>query len=133
MQQRHVKRETYFEEQARTAKKYYIPYINKHIGVIPDKVLEVGCGEGGNLLLFGEKKATVAELLKIKRTRCTIEHFLFVVSQTNFKIINQQLFVVNPHYETKFGITSRKLSRRISRIPYLRNFLSTSCFYILKK
>lgn len=257
MQQRHVKRETYFEEQVRTARKYYIPYINKHIGVIPDKVLEVGCGEGGNLLpfaelgcdvtgvdmaisrieqarsffavrkrkgtfipanifqleelhqlfpliivhdviehiedkeqflsdlrkfltpdgvifigfpawqmpfgghqqiahgrivshlpfihllptflykiilrVFGEKKGTVAELLSIKRTGCTIEHFLSVVSRTSYKIINQQLFLVNPHYETKFGITPRKLNQRISRIPYLRNFLSTSCFYILRK
>lgn len=257
MQQRHVKRDAYFEEQARTAEKYYIPYIKKHIGVIPDKVLEVGCGEGGNLLpfaelgcevigvdivtsridqarsffdsrrqkgtfipadifrleelhrlspliivhdviehiedkeqflsglhkflapdgcafiafpawqmpfgghqqiahgrivshlpfihllpsffyksilhVFGEKKATIAELMSIKRTRCTIEHFLSVVSQANYKIVNQQLFLVNPHYETKFGFTPRELDKRISHIPYLRNFLSTSCFYILKK
>ena len=54
MQERHINRERYFEEQARTSKKYYIPYIEKIIGELPDKVLEIGCGEGGNLLPFAE-------------------------------------------------------------------------------
>ena len=45
MQERHINRERYFEEQARTSKKYYIPYIEEIIGDLPDKVLEVGCGE----------------------------------------------------------------------------------------
>lgn len=52
MQERHIDRESYFEEQARTTEKYYIPYICNAIGNIPHSVLEVGCGEGGNLLPF---------------------------------------------------------------------------------
>lgn len=257
MQQRHINRKAYFEEQAYTARKYYIPYINKHIGIIPDRVLEIGCGEGGNLLPFaelgcdvtgvdmaisrieqarsffveknqkgtfisanifeleelhqhfpliivhdviehiddkelflyglrkflssdgfifvafpawqmpfgghqqiargrvisclpfihllpvpfyrillmicGEKKDTITELLSIKRTGCTVERFLATASLANYQIISQQLFLVNPHYEVKFGFTPRKLHKQMSRIPYLRNFFSTSCFYILRK
>ena len=49
MQKRHTDRESYFDEQSQTSKNYYIPYIKEVIGHIPDKVLEVGCGEGGNL------------------------------------------------------------------------------------
>ena len=48
MQKRHTDRESYFDEQSQTSKNYYIPYIKEVIGHIPDKVLEVGCGEGGN-------------------------------------------------------------------------------------
>lgn len=256
MQERHINRETYFEEQARTTRKHYIPYVYKYMGIIPDKVLEVGCGEGGNLLpfaemdcdvygvdmatsrieqarsfflkrrqkgtfisanifdlkefhhtfpliivhdviehisdkvqflsdlrkfltpdgvvfmgfpawqmpfgghqqiargkiishlpfihllpaplyqsilkVFGEKEDTVKELLSIQKTSCSIEQFLTTVHQTNYQIINQQLYLINPHYETKFGLTPRKLNKRIAQIPYLRNFVCTSCFYILK-
>ncbi len=49
MQKRHTDRESYFDEQSQTSKNYYIPYIKEVIGHIPDKVLEVGCGEGGCL------------------------------------------------------------------------------------
>lgn len=85
------------------------------------------------LKILGEKDATINELLNIKKTGCSILHFLNVARQTDYKIIDQQLYFINPHYETKFGLTPRKLNRLISHIPYLRDFLSTSCFYILKK
>ncbi|MEG2599959.1 MAG: methyltransferase domain-containing protein [Muribaculaceae bacterium] len=256
MQERHINREFYFEEQARTARKYYIPYICKHIEFSSNSVLEVGCGEGGNLLPFaemgydvygvdmseyrieqarlffekreqkgsfitanifqlkgfchkffiiivhdviehidnkkqflsdlckfltpngiifiafpawqmpfgghqqiaegkiishlpfihllptlvyrfilnvsGEREDTIKELLNIKMTKCSIEQFISIVRQINYKIINQQYYLINPHYETKFGLTPRKLNTLIAHIPYLRNFVSTSCFYILK-
>lgn len=46
MQERHSDRERYFDEQARTTEKYYIPYIRKCCPELPQEVLEVGCGEG---------------------------------------------------------------------------------------
>ncbi len=52
MQKRHLDRRAYFKEQARITEKYYIPYIQKYIKNISGKVLEIGCGEGGNLLPF---------------------------------------------------------------------------------
>lgn len=257
MQERHTDRKRYFEEQAQTCKSYYIPYIQKNISHLPAKVLEVGCGEGGNLLPFAEfgcevigvdmadtriqqarayftekkqkgtfiasdifqlrdldrtfslilihdvvehiehkvqflsdlkrylssdgvlfvafpawqmpfgghqqiargkvishfpfihllprslyklvlklcdeKEDTIKELLSIKQTKCTIEMFKTVVRETGYQIISEQLYLINPHYEIKFGITPRKLNKAISIIPYLRNYFSTSCFYILRK
>lgn len=257
MQERHINRKRYFEEQSRTSKNYYIPYIQKFTGGLPTNVLEVGCGEGGNLLPFaesgceitgvdidasrikqaltfftekkqegvfiasdifelralkshyslilihdviehienklqflsdiesylsskgvifiafpawqmpfgghqqiargkfishlpfihllpgtlykwilkicGERKDVVKELLNIKATKCTIETFGKLVESIGYQIIDQQLYFINPHYEVKFGLSPRKLSRIISSIPYLRNFFSTSCFYLLKK
>lgn len=257
MQERHINRKRYFEEQSRTSKNYYIPYIQRVVGCIPTNVLEVGCGEGGNLLpfvesgceiigvdidasrikqartfftekkqkgifiasdifelralkshfslilihdviehienkakflsdiksylspegvifiafpawqmpfgghqqiargkfishlpfihllpdtiykgmlkIFDERREVVKELLSIKATKCTIETFRKLVESTGYQIINQQLYFINPHYEVKFGLSSRKLNKTISSIPYLRNFFSTSCFYILRK
>lgn len=55
MYERHINRELYFREQAHTTRKYVIPFINSVLHI--DKslsVLEIGCGEGGNLLPFLE-------------------------------------------------------------------------------
>lgn len=258
MQKRHTDRESYFEEQSQTSRNYYIPYIKEIIGTLPDKVLEVGCGEGGNLLPFaqsgcrvagididstrieqaktffaqrhqqgefmaanifqigkkeatdfplillhdviehiedkalllsilrshlsaggvlfvgfpawqmpfgghqqiahspiiahlpfihllprtlykwilrlcGEPERTITELLNIKSTGCTIEMFHRLARQTNYQVINRRLYLINPHYKTKFGLSPRRLHRMIAAIPYLRNFFCTSCFYILRK
>lgn len=54
MQERHVNRELYFEEQSRTAHRFYQPYLRRYGMTHPRKVLEIGCGEGGNLLPFAE-------------------------------------------------------------------------------
>lgn len=256
MQERHYNRERYFDEQIRTTSKYYIPYIRKFTRTIPDEVLEIGCGEGGNLLPFArlgckvtgvdiaatriknarlffaergqqgtfiasdvfqlkelqnkfslilvhdviehiedkirfllglknflaphgmifiafpawympfgghqqvasgkiishmpfihllpralykwilktgrEKEGTIEELLSIKTTQCTIEVFRNSVRKTGYHIVDQQLYFINPHYETKFGLKPRKLNKVISSVPYLRNFFSTSCFYMIK-
>lgn len=257
MQERHIDRDRYFDEQSQTTRNYYIPYIKKVIGDLPSSVLEVGCGEGGNLLPFaeqgcevvgvdidalrieqaqtffternqkgifiasdifrlkewekhfplilvhdviehiedkagflcgirryldvggvvfiafpawqmpfgghqqiapgkiashlpfihllprtcykwvlkicGENDDTVKGLLSIKETKCTIEMFRRIVREAGYEIIDQQLYFINPHYEVKFGLSPRKLGKVLSSVPYLRNFFSTSCFYLLRK
>jgi SAM-dependent methyltransferase len=53
MQERHLNKEQYFQEQAYTTKKYVIPYVRRYFIPGQDKrVLEIGCGEGGNLKPF---------------------------------------------------------------------------------
>lgn len=55
MQERHTDRDRYFKEQTRSSAISVFPYIQKHkplgSGV---RVLEIGCGEGGNLYPFLE-------------------------------------------------------------------------------
>lgn len=153
MQERHIDRKRYFNEQAQTCRNYYIPYIKSKIEYLPDKVLEVGCGEEHQqiakgkiishlpfihllprflcrwlLKLCGEKDDTIKELLNIKQTKCSVEIFRNIAKQAGYQIMNEQLYLFNPHYEVKFGFPPRKLSKGISMIPYVRDFFSTSCF-----
>ena len=53
MQERHVDRKRYFNEQIYTTQKYIIPFINKVMEISEGTdILEIGCGEGGNLKPF---------------------------------------------------------------------------------
>lgn len=53
MQKRHTDRDLYFKEQIYTTKKYVIPYISRFVDINSQtRVLEIGCGEGGNLTPF---------------------------------------------------------------------------------
>ena len=53
MQQRHENRKTYFQELAATSELHFLPYIRRFTSVTPQsRILEIGCGEGGNLLPF---------------------------------------------------------------------------------
>ena len=71
-------------------------------------------------------------MLAIRSNRITIEAFERLVGQANLTIQDRTLYLVNPHYKVKFGLTPRLLKRPLSSVPYLRDFLSSSCFYILK-
>lgn len=53
MQERHKDHNRYFNEQAECMRRYVIPYIEQQRPVTPTmRVLEIGCGEAGNLLPF---------------------------------------------------------------------------------
>lgn len=85
------------------------------------------------LKIFGENEGCIKELMSIKRTGISIERFEKLVRRTNLQICNRQLWFINPHYEIKFGLSPCDLKRVFSDIPYLRNFVSTSCFYLLRE
>lgn len=85
------------------------------------------------LRLCGEQEHAITELLDIKSTGCTIELFNRIARQANYQIIDRRLYLINPHYKIKFGLSPRRLNGVIAAIPYIRNFFCTSCFYILKK
>lgn len=60
MQDRHRNRLQYFEEQAYTTEKYVIPFIRESHPIDPaTEVLEIGCGEGGNLKPFVDMGCSV--------------------------------------------------------------------------
>lgn len=55
MKDRYKDRRKYFEELAQTSRDYISKYISAHMKIEPDcRVMEIGCGEGGNLLPFAE-------------------------------------------------------------------------------
>ena len=141
MQKRHTDRESYFGEQSQTSKNYYIPYIKEVIGHIPDKVLEVGCGEGGNLLPFAKAGCRVmgvdidAMRIEQARTFFTQRHqqgqfiatdiFQLEDKATNFPLILLHDVIEHIRDKERFlsGLQKHLSSRRscICRISRLAN------------
>ena len=81
---------------------------------------------------FGENNGCIKELMSIKETKAPIELFERILKAVGtFTIKDRILWLVNPHYETKFGLRPRRLPRCLGAIPYVRNFFTTSCFYML--
>lgn len=85
------------------------------------------------LQLFGTDESSISELLDIKKCRTSIELFRKIIKQNSFTLIDERLYFINPHYDAKFGMRPVRLPSLISRIPYVRNYFSTSCFYLLQK
>lgn len=85
------------------------------------------------LKAFSVSEAKISELLDIKECRVTIEMFRQKVAEEKLEIVDELMFFINPHYEIKFNLKPRKLCGVLRKIPYLRNYFTTSVFYLLRK
>lgn len=85
----------------------------------------------GYLRLFGEESRRIDELLSIKRSKMTPKKFEELCRRHGYGIADRTFWFISPHYRAKFGLRPRRLCGWIGRIPYIRNFMTTSCFYII--
>lgn len=86
----------------------------------------------GLLKLFGETDRRIKGLLEIKETRLHLWKFHKIIKKSNFKIVKELLYLINPNYEVKFGLKPRKLPRFMN-IPFLREFFITTDYILLSK
>lgn len=85
------------------------------------------------LCKLGEPESVIKDLLAIKATRMSIQAFQRLCHDTGYDIVDRRLYFINPHYKEKFGLTPRVLWKGIAAIPYVRDFFSTSCHYLVTK
>jgi SAM-dependent methyltransferase len=83
------------------------------------------------LKTFGESDATIQGLMEVKETGLSIERFERILKKERYRIHKMQHYLINPNYEIKFGLKSRKQNRLIAAIPFLRDFLTTSSYYLV--
>jgi SAM-dependent methyltransferase len=106
MQERHTQRDKYFEEQSYTTEKYVIPFINSVRQIRPGiKVLEIGCGEGGNLKPFLDAGCDVTgvDILesKIRNARLFFEtHPL----KANLNLVVSDIYETGSQYHEYFDL-----------------------------
>ncbi len=107
MQERHLNRKRYFIEQGITTTKYVIPFIQKVKNINEQtSVLEIGCGEGGNLAPFleiGCKKVVGIDLAqgKIKNAKA---FFKDKNNANNIRFICDDIYNINVEDIGQFDI-----------------------------
>ena len=69
--------------------------------------------------------------MSIKECRTSIELFERLIHQCGFSVADQKLWLINPHYKQKFHLAPRLLPHWVWKMKYIRNFFTTSCWYIL--
>ena len=84
------------------------------------------------LKLFQEPREVVDELAEIVDYRVSIDQMHRLMQKTKLKFAGRKYYFINPIYEYKFGLKAREQMGLISAIPYLRDFLTTSAYYLLK-
>ncbi|HVU57905.1 MAG TPA: class I SAM-dependent methyltransferase [Puia sp.] len=72
----------------------------------------------------------VKDLIEIRDTRLSLEKFERILKKTDYRIVHRRLFLINPIYQYKFGWKPRVQSSLISRIPWFRNFVTTTAYYL---
>ena len=76
-------------------------------------------------------KQPVADLLEIKETGISIEKFEKFALQTNYKILHNIHYLINPIYEYKFNLKPKIQFGFIKAIPWVRNFFTTCVYYLI--
>lgn len=86
---------------------------------------------GPILKLFKETPEKIEALMEIKDTRISIERFERILKKSNYKKDQRIFYFINPNYEVKFGLKPRVIWPVFSWIPYFRNYLITTNYYIV--
>lgn len=85
------------------------------------------------LRIFKEPEVKIEALLEVKDTAITIERFQNILKKEKYRVDKKIFYFINPNYEIKFGLKPRKVWKLISSLPYIRNLLITTNYYLISK
>lgn len=80
-----------------------------------------------------EKPEVIESQLEIKDTQISINRFLKITQKAGLNVLKRQFYLINPNYKYKFGLKPRKQNKLISAIPFFRDFVTTTSYFILGK
>jgi len=82
---------------------------------------------------IGESEKIVEDLAEIKETGISIERFEKLIRKNNYQIEKREFYLVNPIYKYKFNLSAKVQNKAIASIPFLRNYLTTCMYYLVRK
>ena len=131
MQTRHSDKELYFREQVFTTREFVIPFIERKLKINEStRVLEVGCGESGNLLSFLERGCHVAGVdLSEGKIELAGKFLPEYISTGKAVFMADDIYNLNPAETGKFDIIMLRdviehIHDQEKFMNFIRNFLS---------
>jgi 2-polyprenyl-3-methyl-5-hydroxy-6-metoxy-1,4-benzoquinol methylase len=85
------------------------------------------------LRLGGESAQTIQNLVEVKETGITIERLKGIVKSSNYTILKEKYWLINPIYAYKFSLKQRTVYDVFSSLPLIRNFYTTAHYIAFKK
>ena len=82
--------------------------------------------------LLNKFKEDTEYLMDIKETGIGINRFEKTCKDVGYSLVGKEHFLISPIYEYKFGLKPQRQFRIIEQIPFLRDFLTTGVYYIIK-
>lgn len=106
MQQRHKDRKQYFDEQVYTTEKYVIPFVNEFMPITKEmSILEIGCGEGGNMKPFLDMGCQVVGIdLNEGQIENAKVYFAEHPNVANLKLILRDIYKMKPNELGEFDL-----------------------------
>lgn len=84
------------------------------------------------LKMLGTNESGIRVMFEIKDTGISIERFLRICSKNGFQVTNEQHYLFNPIYKYKFNLQPRTQWKWVSKIPFLRNFVTMGVYYTVR-
>jgi hypothetical protein len=69
--------------------------------------------------------------METKSLGLSTARFERMVRQAGYRIVDRAFYLFNPIYRYKFGIKPRRQWGPITRIPFLRDFVTTGVYYLI--
>jgi 2-polyprenyl-3-methyl-5-hydroxy-6-metoxy-1,4-benzoquinol methylase len=126
MQERHKDHTLYFKEQSITTQKYVIPYIENVINIAKETViLEIGCGQGGNLAPFLDKGCKCIGI-DISKDKIESGRVLFAShpNHENIELIEADIYTISEEEAPKVDvIMMRDVIEHLPNQDYFMDFI----------
>lgn len=128
MQKRHKNKHQYFEEQGVTTGKFVIPFLREFKNTGPEiSVLEIGCGEAGNLKPFLDAGCRATGIdISCHRIDLAIEFYKNHPNRNKLELICEDIYNVKP--EEKYDIIIMR--DVIEHIPNQENFMGLARMFL---
>lgn len=86
----------------------------------------------GLLRAFGETEEQIGVLMEIVDTRLSIGRFERLLEKCGYQKRRRDFYLINPIYEYKFGLTPRRQLPVLRSLPWLRDFVTTTTYYLVQ-
>ena len=123
MQERHQDKLRYFNEQAKTTGKFVLPFVEDLVQLNPQtRVLEIGCGEAGNLKPFLDSGCQCTGIdIACNRIELAKEFYQDHPKRKNLELICSDIYKVTPGTQQFDLIVMRDV---IEHIPNQEKFMA---------